>query len=185
MKATSRSTIVYGMISALVAWPATGLLAGLLGWGMAFKAMLWACLSGYAMLLVWWSGKRTAAPLFPLALLLGTVLWSGSNGAFFFMLLCGLVWIRSGICFDRARIRALIAEGLTIAGGAGLVTLLGPGAGVTWALGIWLFFLVQSLYFFIVPASTTGRNRMAPADPFERAYRNALWILDDWCPPKK
>ncbi len=176
MNATSRTTIVYGMIGAVMVWPAAGLLSGVLGWATAFKAMLWVCLSGYAMLLVRWSGKHALAPLFPLALLFGAVPWSG--GAFFCMLLGGLAWIRSGICFEHARFRAIIAESITIAGGVGLVAMIGPTTAVTGSLCIWLFFLVQSLYFFIVPSSTTVKESVRPADPFERAYRHARRILD-------
>lgn len=178
MKVTVRTTIVYAMVSAVLVWPVTGVLAGLLGWETAFKLALWASLSGYALLLLRWSDKRTAAPLFPLALLLGLALWPGTRGAFFFMLVGGLAWIRSGICFDRVSIRALIAEAITIPGGAGLVTAVNPGTAVTWSLCIWLFILIQSLYFFIVPVPSAKRDSIPSEDPFVRASRNARRILD-------
>ena len=179
MIAPVRTTIVYGMISAMVVWPAAGLLAAPLGWATAFRLMLWAILSGYALVLVRWSGRRLTAPLIPLALLLGTALWSDVYGAFFCMALGVLAWIRSGICFDSTPLRAVIAETLTIAGGAGLAAALNPGTAVTWTLSIWLFILIQSLYFFIVPTPSTHSGKTPPEDPFEHACRNARRILED------
>jgi hypothetical protein len=178
MTAPVRTTIVYAMISAMAVWPAAGLLAAPLGWATAFRLMLWASLSGYALLLVRWSGCRLTAPLIPLILLLAAALWPGGDGAFFFMVLGVLVWIRSGICFDSTPLRAVIAETITIAGGGGIVAVVNPATTVTWTLSIWLFILIQCLYFFIVPTSCTARNKTPPEDPFERACRNARRILE-------
>ena len=178
MNAPVRTTIVYGLISALGVWPAAGLLAVPLGWAAAFKLMLWVILSGYAMLLVRWSGHRITVLLLPLVLLLGTAFWPGIYGAFFFMAMGILAWIRSGICFNATPLRAVIAETLTIGCGAGLVVVLNPGTTVTWSLSIWLFILIQSLYFFIVPAPFHQMRKTPPEDPFERASRNAKRILE-------
>jgi hypothetical protein len=73
----------------------------------------------------------------------------------------------------------MIAETVTAAGGAALVALLGPANAVTWAISIWLFFLMQALYFFIVPhrGSTTADRQNV--DPFDQAQREAKRILED------
>ena len=178
MNAPVRITIIYGVVVAILLWPITGMLAGPLGWSAAFKLMLWANLSGYALFLVHWSRRRKAAPLFPLALLLTIALWPGIYGVFFFMALGVLSWIRSGICFHRTPFRAVIAETITICGGVGLVAALNPGTAVTWSLSIWLFVLIQSLYFFIVPSPVTVNAGIAAEDPFERACRKVKRILD-------
>jgi hypothetical protein len=178
MTAPVRTTIVFAMLSAMVVWPAAGFLTAPLGWATAFRLMLWASLSGYGLLLVRWSGRRLTSPLIPLALLLATALWPGGDGAFFFMALGVLAWVRSGICFDNTPLRAVIAETITIAGGAGLVAALNPGTPLTWTLSIWLFFLIQCLYFFIVPILSPARDKTLPEDPFERACRNARQILE-------
>ena len=47
MNAPVRTTVGFGMLSALLVWPSTGLLAGFLGWTTAFDLMLWTCLACY------------------------------------------------------------------------------------------------------------------------------------------
>ena len=177
MKRAVRTTLVYGFISALLVMPATWLLAGLAGWPVAFKLALWADLFVYTVLLARWSGQGLAAIVFPLALLLGTALWPGGYAGFFFLGLGVLGWIRSGICFSATPVRAVAAEIITVSGGAGLVALLGPGSTVTWGISIWLFFLVQALYFFIVPTPDRPAAVQTDEDPFERARREARRVM--------
>jgi hypothetical protein len=179
MKRHVRTTLVYGLISALTVMPAAWSLAGPIGWPMAFKLALWADLSIYAILLARWSGKSPTVVLFPLALLLGTAIWPGVYSGFFFLGLGIFSWIRSGSCFSGTPVRAMAAEVITVGGGAGLVSLLGPGASLTWAIGIWLFFLVQTLYFYLVPASCPANAVGTAPDPFDQAHRKARRVLDE------
>ena len=178
MKAPVRTTLFYGAAVAVLLWPATGLFAGLLGWPTAFKLMIGAGLSGYAIILARWSGRQKRAIVFPLALLLGAALWPGADGAFFIIVLGALSWVRSGICFNGKPLRAVVAETITIASGAFLMTTLNPGTAATWSLGIWLFALFQSLYFFMVPWTRTTKSETVLEDPFERAFHRALRIMD-------
>jgi hypothetical protein len=72
----------------------------------------------------------------------------------------------------------LITEFVLSLGGGILGVFLAPHTQVGWALGIWLFFLVQSLYF----VSWEGRNaiegeKQREVDPFERASRQVERIL--------
>ena len=179
MKSPLRTTLVYGLICAWVAMPATGGLATHVGGSIAFKLVLWTILSGYALLLARWSGRHPAGLIFPLMLLLGTAVWPGIDSVFFFLGLGVLCWLRSGICFRHVPLRATIGEAITAAGGAALVALLGPANAVTWALCIWLFFLVQALYFFIVPPRGSKTTDRQDADPFDRARRAAQRILEN------
>ncbi|WP_319525916.1 hypothetical protein [uncultured Desulfosarcina sp.] len=178
MKSPIRTTLVYGLICALIAMPAAGSLAGIVGGSIAFKLVLWTILSGYSLLLARWSGKHPAVLLFPLILLLGTAVWPGIDSVFFFLGLGVLCWLRSGICFSGFPLRAMAAETVAAAGGAALVALLGPGNAVTWAISIWLFFLVQALYFFIVPHRSSTTADRQDVDPFEQAQREAQRILE-------
>lgn len=178
MKSPIRTTLVYGLICALIAIPATGGLAGIVGTSIAFKLVLWTILWGYSLLLARWSGKHPVVLFFPLILLLGTAVWPAIDTVFFFLGLGVLCWLRSGICFSGFRLRAMIAETVSAAGGAALVALLGPGNAVTWAISIWLFFLVQALYFFIVPHRGSPPTDRQKADPFEQAQREVQRILE-------
>ncbi len=178
MKRPVRTTLVFGAASALAVISLAWGLAGLVGWSRAVTLMLWADLSLYALLLTRWSARGTAPVLFPLALLLGAALWPGGIGAFLLLGLGALSWIRSGICFTGAPLRAAAAEMLTCAGGAGLVALLAPGSPIAWAAGVWLFFLVQALYFFLVPSHGPPAAARPAADPFVQAHREALRVLE-------
>ena len=179
MNRSVRTTLVYGLISAVTVVPAAGVLAGSIGWPMAFKLVLWADLFGYEVLLARWSGKGFGSIIFPLALLLGTAAWPGVYSAFFFLGLGVFSWLRSGICYSRAPIRAVAAETITVAGGAGLVALLNPVSAITWSISIWLFFLVQTIYFFIVPSTDNASAGRWVPDPFEQAHREALRVLEE------
>lgn len=177
MKPPVRATLVYGLISALTVMPAATLLAGSIDWSLAFKLLLWADLFVYTRLLTRWGGKGPAAALFPLALLLGAALMPGFHTGFFFLGLGVLCWIRSGICFSNRPVRAVVGETIAVAGGAGLVALLNPGSTIAWAISIWLFFLMQALYFFIVPMINPSPGNMHE-EPFEQAHREALRLLE-------
>jgi len=179
MRRPIRTTLVYGLVCAVAVVPATGLLAAYTGWSPAFKLMLWTALCGYAVLLARWSAKGLGGMLLPLALLLGSALWPGIDAAFFFLALGVFSWLRSGICFSRFPIRAVAAETITAAGGAGLIVLLNPGSAIAWSVSIWLFFLMQALYFFIVPAAGNATADQPGEDPFETALREARRILED------
>jgi len=178
MKRPIRTNLVYGLICALGVVPAASLLAEYTGWATAFQLILWAALCGYAVLLARWSGTGLGSLLLPLALLLGAALWPGIHAAFFFLGLGVFSWVRSGICFNRFPIRAVAAETVTAAGGAGLVTLLSPASSVAWSISIWLFFLMQALYFFIVPVNACTDPGRCSQDPFEQARREARRILE-------
>ncbi|BBO79983.1 hypothetical protein DSCO28_05490 [Desulfosarcina ovata subsp. sediminis] len=177
MKPPVRTTLVFGLISALAAMPAVGWLAGPVGGSTGFKLIVWLDLLFYALLLTRWGGRHPAAVLFPMVLLLGAALWPGVYTGFFFLSVGVLAWIRSGICFGSTPLRSIMAETICLAGGIGLVALFNPSSTMVWAICIWLFFLMQCLYFFIVPAAKRNKEQEPDADPFEQACRNAHRIL--------
>ncbi len=65
---------------------------------------------------------------------------------------------------------------IIVIGGGVLIAYLNPYSTITWALGIWMFFLVQSLYFLLM---TNLEPEEVPfnADPFEEARIRAEGIL--------
>ena len=172
-----RTTIVFGLISGIVMYPAVMLLTPLMGWSAAVKMTLWGNIALYALLLARWGGSGTLGILFPLALLLGAALWPPTHAGFFLLALGVLSWIRSGICFTGAPLRALTAEFITVVGGAALVAFQVPSSTIGWAVGIWLFALVQSLYFFIMPGRD-ARKVHASTDAFEEARRELEKVLE-------
>jgi hypothetical protein len=172
-----RTTVVFGLLSALLIFPVVGLLPDRWGGELGFKLALWLDLALYSVLLVRWSNSRLLPALFPLGILLAAALWPWSRSGFFLLGLGVLSWVRSGICFKAPLLRLLTAETIAMAGGAGLVALLAPGSALTWALALWLFFLVQTFYFYIMPGLAEGPAQGQPRDPFEAALREAEKML--------
>lgn len=173
-----RTTVFFGLLSGLLVLPVAYLMGDRLGWSLAFKLAVWADLAVYALLMARWSGTRAAAVLFPLAVLLGAALWPHSGAGFLLLALGVLSWVRSGLCFTGAPIRRGLAEAITIFGGSGLVVVWGSHTALAWALGIWLFFLVQALYFAIIPEKSYANAEKTRTDAFEKAIKEAERVLE-------
>ena len=71
-----------------------------------------------------------------------------------------------------------LGEDLALAGGLAWVALWNPRSSLAWALAIWLFFLVQALYFFIVPLHSEADEFPPPVDPFDQARNAAQRLLE-------
>ncbi len=181
MTRPTRTTIVYALAGGFLVVPAAMLLSPYLHWAMAFKLALWADLAIYAVLLARWSRARLVSVIFPLALLLGAALWPRTHAGFFFLSAGVLCWIRSGICFQGAPLRALAAEIITVLGGSALVMLFGGQTSLSWAVAVCLFTLVQAIYFFIVPQNRMiAEKKIAACDPFDRAVEEARKVLEGY-----
>jgi len=171
-----RTTIFFGLICGLV-FLASGLFfERTVFWSIFFRLSLFAFLSAYAFMLASWSGKKRISVIFPLLFLFVFNFAQNSNSAFLLLCLGILSWIRSGICFQNAFSKSLGAEIIFSIGGGALVAYFNPFSTVTWALGIWMFFLVQSLYFIIV-ADTGNNDEHLNEDAFEQARMRAEGIL--------
>jgi len=141
---------------------------------------LWLFTAGYAVLLGRWSKQKFISVLYPALFLLLAVFLVQSIDAFYFLALVVISWIRSGLCYQEhgGRIR-LVVELLICAAGGALLAVFTPGSTMAWALSIWLFFLLQALYFAIFDNNTPTLDSQyeQAVDPFERASRQAEDIL--------
>lgn len=173
-----RTTLVFGLLSALGVFPVVLLLSSRYGWPLAFKVTLWADLAVYCILLARWSRTRLIAIVFPLLILLGAALWPAAHAGFLLLALGILSWVRSGICFKAPALRRITAEVIAVVGGAGLVAVWAPQSALAWALGVWLFYLVQALYFFVMPGLSNDTTQSGEQDPFETALQAAEKVLD-------
>ena len=175
-----RTSLLVGMLGAL-AGTAVALAPEWYGAHPVVRfGMVWLMTAGYALLLARWGQKRLSAVFFPL-IVLGLWGWQLPSGrGFIVMALATLSWIRSGVCFQAAPGRAVMREILLCGGGAWLAAAPASGSALSWGLGIWLFFLVQTLFFVAgEPGETGGGGGTANGgdDPFERARRRAERIL--------
>lgn len=71
-----------------------------------------------------------------------------------------------------------MAEVITVIGGAGLWLLFNSHNPAVMALNICLFFLVQALYYFLVPVPPNDSEPALNPDAFEEAVEHANKILD-------
>ena len=176
-KRPTRTTVAFGLAASLSFIPLTGILTPLLGGPIAFRSALWAYLALYGVLLARWGGRHMGVILFPILLGLFCVFGCASQHAFLLLSISLLGWIRSGICFPRPAVGVLLAEILLGFGGALLVAWFGPHTPLAQALGVWMFFLVQSLYFPIFAHRAGNNEKERGADPFETARGRAENIL--------
>jgi hypothetical protein len=140
---------------------------------------LWLFTAGYTLLLCFWSRQNVTSVSFPILFLFLTVFLVQSFAAFFYLALAGISWIRSGICYQGRRGMRLVVELLLGLVGGALVAVFTPGSTLAWAMSIWLFFLLQALYFAIFgniwPISDSQYEQ--EVDPFEQASRQVEEIL--------
>ena len=174
-----RNTILYGLFCGLAFVPLSLTLNAFFVWSSAVCLTLWLFLAGYALLLNLWGNKIQISTVFPLLLLVPTIFLSDSMVLFFLLALIVISWIRSGICFQKAGALGLAVELLLCLLGAVLVQVFTPGSVFAWALGVWLFFLVQALYFVFFEPTANRREEPALMDAFEKASRQADRILTD------
>jgi hypothetical protein len=175
------ATIGFGLICGLSFVPASLALSAVVSRPSAICLTLWLFAAGYALLLIHWSGHKFSTVVLPILVLLVAVFLVDSIAAFFLLMLAVTSWIRSGICFTAKGAIKLAVEMLLCAVGGILVAVFTPGAAFGWAIGTWMFFLLQSLYFVvfenrIVAPENTYEYRI---DNFERASRQAENILEN------
>ena len=173
-----RSTIVWGLLSGLfyllLSMPANVIIS----LPMGDHLLLWALLTGYGILLSRWACRPLSAVVWPSILLLIAALLIQSTAVFIWLALGILSWMRSGICFNRTPVLKRYAVEIGLGLGTGLaVSAVVPAAVVSAALGIWLFFLIQALYFVIFEYRKDPPDRVE-VDPFERARMAAEQILN-------
>jgi len=175
-----RTTIVWGVTGGLAYIPLCFALSFVVFWPLSFQLSLSAMLAGYGALLSRWAQQPLRSIFPPLALLFVAAFCLRSTNAFLFTAIGLLSWIRSGICFKNESILKRLAVEIGLGLGTGLLASGAvPAVDLVWALGVWLFFLIQALYFVLFRG---GREREAKieVDPFERAKMAAETILSRW-----
>jgi len=180
MKITKRpmlTTIIYGLLCGISFVPTVMVMSSFLYWSTAFRLAIWLSLAGYLVILTKWGRASLLSILFPLLLLLLLVFWGDTNSAFLFLALGVLSWVRSGICFQGGLVKPLLAELTFCLGGGALVAFFTPHSAVTWGLAVWMFFLVQSLYFVFFRDLGEAVGEKVELDPFALARSQAERIL--------
>ncbi len=177
-----RSTIAYGLLAALFLLPLVSFFGLLLPGGRALAAAGLLLIAGYGLLLAAWSGNgRRRGGLMVFLLPLVVLLGHGTPALFWSTALVALAWYRSFFLFGGRLLVHLPLELMLCGGGWFLATTCGLGGAagpLTLMFGVFLFFLVQSLYFVVGNHEGEGE---AGHDPFEAARRRAEAVLGPDC----
>ncbi|HSO62776.1 MAG TPA: hypothetical protein VLR50_17220 [Desulfobacterales bacterium] len=141
------------------------------------NATIFLCLAAYSAFLARSGGRSLRALFAPLFLLAAVLVVAGSVAGFVVPAAAGLSWIRSGICFPGSMPRRVCAEAIACAAGLVLAWWLQPPGPYGWPLSIWMFGLIQSLYFGMVDAERTDLPEKQGQDKMAKAYRRADTLL--------
>ncbi|MDM8525624.1 hypothetical protein QUF80_19820 [Desulfococcaceae bacterium HSG8] len=176
MNRPTAATVFMGLVFGLSFIPMTSILNAFIGSSAAFRFTIWSFLAVYAMYLARLGKVGITSFLFPLMIPAAFILSSHSDMAFCIFILGILAWIRSGICFPGSLLRVFLTELIFNAGGGLLLWYFSPRTPVAWALGIWMFFLIQSLCF-VFTGMEEKEDEISGIDPFDRANQRAEEIL--------
>jgi hypothetical protein len=171
------TTIIYGLLAGTSFVPLVTVLSNLLHWTAAFRLSIWLVLAGYLVILARWGRANLISIIFPLLLLLFLVFWGDTNSAFLFLALGVLSWVRSGICFQGSLLKTLVTEVALCLGAGALVVSFTPHSTITWGVAVWMFFLVQSVYFVVFADFGEKQEEQVELDSFHQARKRAERIL--------
>jgi hypothetical protein len=173
-----RVTIAYGALCGIVHIPLSLAANLFFSPAVALRLVLWVYLAGYGLLLSGQGGRRPAGIAFPLLLLLVTALWALPMTAYLPACLGTLSWIRCGVPLRGSRLGRTTIELLLCFLGGATVAVLAPPVLLSRAVAVWLFFLLQALYFVLFEAADRS-DVTGGIDPFVAARRAAERIVAD------
>jgi hypothetical protein len=171
------ASVIFAAAAALLVAAATVLPPRPIPRTTALNAAIFLCLAAYSVFLARSSGRSLRALFAPLFMLAAVMAVAGSVTGFVVPAAAGLSWIRSGICFTGSMPRRVCAEAIVCAAGLALPWLLQPPGTYGWPLSIWMFGLIQSLYFGMVDAERAGLPEKQGQDKMVKTYRRADTLL--------
>jgi hypothetical protein len=174
-----RTTLVFGLICAMAFVPVHLMLSSVLKGHASHFLILWLYTAIYAVLLSRWAKNSVFSIGFPLLLLFVMAFRADSVTTFYLLSLTITSWIRSGICFHNPSGMQILVEVLLCGFGGILVSVYTPDSGLAWMSSIWMFFLIQTLYFLVFENKAIVPEALNEFDPFERASGQAETILSD------
>ena len=180
------SSLGYALFAALATLPIVLIAAPIIGARptLVLGSMLLG--AGYLLAIApgWSRGVRLAVAALGLGIVIAVA--APTTGAAILAAICVLGVLRSGFLYRSRPMRALLIEtGLLSAGLllAGILTNPAVSAGYSsfalrCGLGVWGFFLVQSL-FFVIGGVTVRAEEPEGVDPFVKAREEAIRLMED------
>lgn len=179
MKRPVRTTVIIGLLCALCAASLIPLSPAIFyGGTLMVRLFVFFNIAIYATLLCRWSGESPARIVLPLIFLTGLTLLPMLQEGFLLTALVIFCWIRSSVCNSEPSIRVILAECVTLAGYVGLALVLTPAGDFCLPVMTWLFYLMQALYFYIIPHGKVTESVLGVNDSFDRAYMETERILN-------
>ena len=172
-----RTTLIFGLICAMAFIPVNLMLSFALKGQSSHYLILWLYTAIYALLVSRWTKNSIFSICFPLLLLFVMAFQTDSVITFYLLSLTITSWIRSGICIRDPSGMQVLVEVLLCGFGSILIIVFKPDSGLAWMSSIWMFFLIQALYFLIFENSAIVPEASNDSDPFERASGRAETIL--------
>ncbi len=173
-----KGTVVFGVCAAIFFAPLNFTLNFVLNAPLAFRFAIIMVLFAYGLYLAKKADKKTGQLIFPIVILVIAQFYIYSQTAFLALSLAMLSWIRSGMFFPSGPFKTLISEAMTSFGGGLLIYYFNPTPLGAWSLAIWLFFLIQSMFFLFFKYESGPENDKKIHDPFENAKKQVEKILD-------
>lgn len=160
-----RISILHGIISATIFIPLI-YFASPWHWPLLTKFYIWCNIALYSLFLCRWSKTNIKTLFFPLLLHLGFVIWPQTVLSFGLLTLAILSWIRSGICFTNRPAMRVLAEVVGFSVGTLFLLFWLPYSIPAGSLAILLFYLVQTIYFYLFPIQKSTDHNTKEFDPF-------------------
>ncbi|MGD8291347.1 MAG: hypothetical protein PVF37_06565 [Desulfobacterales bacterium] len=174
-----RTTLIFGLICAMAFIPVNLMLSFALKGQGSHYLTLWLYTAIYALIVSRWAKNSVFSICYPLLLLLVMAFQTDSVTTFYLLSLTITSWIRNGICFRDSSGKQILVEALLCGFGGILVIVYTPESGLAWMSSIWMFFLIQALYFLIFENRAIVPEDLNDSDPFEWASGQAETILSD------
>lgn len=171
------ASVVFAVIAALLFAGVMSLPLRLIPRPAALNTAMFLGLTGYAGFLARMSGKNYRDFFAPFWLLSAVLAVAGSVAGFVIPAAAGLSWFRSGICFPGSIPRRVFAEGITCPAGLLLAWMLQPPGLLGWTLSVWMFWLIQALYFLAVGSEPSPGPERSPWQRLETAHRRTETLL--------
>ena len=170
------TTILFGMISGIAIMLLSYGFRWSWWWPLVLHCFVLIVFIIYSLMLGRWSQTSFSKLFFPLLLGITVVVLFDSDWRGSIILAVLLSWIRSGICYQGLGFKNLCAELISISIGVGYLIYWQPLTPIAFALATWFFFLVQSLYFYVVGEHAPVYKETS-GDRFEQAYQKLERIL--------
>ncbi|MBF0102090.1 MAG: hypothetical protein HQK77_14400 [Desulfobacterales bacterium] len=171
-----RMTLFMGLVFAILFIPFIVIVGQLLNIKYAIQATLWCYTTLYVLYLTKYLQLRIHLIVFPL-FFAGIMIISNLTFNQYILLLAGMIgWIRSGLSKQKHRI---IVEIIIFSVTGVWFSQVVAGHRMMWCLNIWMFFLIQSLYFVFDDAKSSDQFKVEAGqlDPFIKLQKQMEEII--------